>query len=123
MTIEVCCLWIGLLSAMGSDLSQTAEFTKIGSEVVDGKYITHEEGNPFVKWIVSSKSSSGEKMLGGIGAGAVYLLETSKMSRKKVMAIETIWMAGHLLAVRHNMVRKGIDANVLLILPPIVVRF
>lgn len=75
-----------LLSAMLSDLSQTADFTNKG--IV--------EGNPIAKPFVQSRSQEGEILLGVIGTGLVF--NQSPIMKK----IQPIWAGVHTLAVIHN---------------------
>ena len=90
-----------LLSAMFSDLIQTAQFTSKGVG----------EMNLVVKSIVEPKSSYGEIGLGTIGLGLA-------LNRGIPQPIKILWAAGHTWAVIHN--RRNVEEKIPLIIFPVV---
>ena len=77
-----------LISAMLSDLNQTADFTARGVR----------EANPIAKPFVQDKSPYGEVALGTLGAMVAGKLP----DKPKYKALKALWAAGHTLAGIHN---------------------
>jgi len=98
---------------MGSDLNQTANFTANESGL---------EKNFLVERITDTSSNVGELALGLIGTGVIYKIETSRLPRKVVYAVEVIWMTGHVLAVISNHHRDS-GGYTLIIFPPVKIAF
>lgn len=91
-----------LLSAMMSDLSQTADFTNRGMV----------EGNPIARPFVQSRSQEGELLLGIVGAGLAFNQSPT------IKRIQPIWAGLHTLAVIHNHEKTG--AKIPMILFPTI---
>ena len=90
-----------LLSAMVSDLTQTANFTRQGMA----------EGNLVVKEIVEPRSPYGEIGLGIIGTGLVFNKDIPE-------SMKVLWAVGHTWAVIHN--RRNVEEKIPLIIFPVV---
>jgi len=82
-----------LISAMLSDLNQTADFTAKG----------YKEGNPIAKPLVQSRNSTGEVGLGALGT-VLALTDLKKYNKYK-----PLWAALHTAAVVHNRRKTGAD--------------
>ncbi len=65
MTLCLCGLTLSLLSALGSDLGSTAQFTAVGAREV----------NPIARPFVRGRGARGEAWLGGLTAGAYLAVD------------------------------------------------
>ena len=82
-----------LISAMLSDLTQTAEFTSRGVQ----------EGNPIAKPFVQSRSNTGEVGLGALGT-AIALTDLGEYEKYK-----PLWAALHTAMAVRNKKLTGTD--------------
>jgi hypothetical protein len=94
MVIEICCLWLSLLTFTSSDLMQTSWAMARG----------WNEVNPLVDPIVKGKSPAGEVGLGVTALTGIVTLEGLRKTRMGWLStpIELIWLAGHAWAIQFN---------------------
>jgi hypothetical protein len=94
MIIEICCLWLSLVSVSSSDLIQTSWATARG----------FHEVNPLTDPIVKGKSSVGEVGLGVTAIAGIATLERLRKTRVGWLStpIELAWLAGHAWALQYN---------------------
>jgi hypothetical protein len=94
MIIEICCLWLSLLSFTSTDLIQTSWATANG----------WQEVNPLVDPIVRGRSPAGEVGLGVTALAGIVTLEGLRKTRVGWLStpIELAWLAGHAWAIQYN---------------------
>ena len=113
MIIEICCLWLSLLTFNSSDLMQTSWATSHG----------YHEVNPLAAPIVKGKSPVGEVGLGITALAGIATLEELRRTRIGWLStpIELAWLAGHAWGIQYNQ-RNGTPPGTL-IFPLIMVKW
>jgi hypothetical protein len=104
MTACLCALTLSLLSALGSDLGSTVQFTAAGEP----------EANPLARPFVEGRGAKGEAWLGGITAGAYLAVDRTVPEPWRSLVLGAAFAAHTTLAIRN--VRGGAAHEV----PPIV---
>ncbi len=97
MTLQVCCLWLSLVSANVSDSVQTSEFTRDGQR----------ELNPIARPFVRGAESLGEIGLSLMGITTVLYLESKKTKVGSTIGryanwVELAWLAAHIWGIQNN---------------------
>jgi hypothetical protein len=90
MEIAFCCLWLTAMTLAGTDLVQTAEFTRNGDLEI----------NPLVRSIVEGDSNLGEIGLGVASVASYWWMDRHGGWQGRVLLLLSV--AGHGWAVMHN---------------------